>query len=302
MTDLPNFSDYCEAACKALWGDPDQTNRKEMRWGVARSFDYRSQGGRSYNRLKKTWYDADAKVGGSTLELIAFDKGWLDSEGKPKARGARFFEAWRIGYDKKIIAEPPPEKPAPVKWPIRKRYPYHNAEGAHVYDVVRFDTEIRDDRFRYQRANGEWKLGKTPRVLYHLPETIAAVKADQRILVCEGERDSDTATALGYVATTNPEGLGKWLPRFDAVFADAADVVIVSDNDDWWRTGVCRRESQALMQGRDAHSRHHLPAEGFERMGEGRRHPGSARRADRSGARLCPGGHGNGGARARANK
>jgi hypothetical protein len=231
MSDLPNFSDYCEAACKVLWGEPDQTNRKEMRWGVVRG-GYRSQSGRSYNRVKKTWYAADAEVGGSTLELIAFDKGWLDGEGKPKVRGARFFEAWRIGYDKKILPMPPPEKPAPVKWPIRKRYPYHDADGVHVYDVVRFDTDIRDDRFRYQRADGEWKLGKTPRVLYQLPATLAAVKAGQRVLVTEGEHDADTATALGYVATTNPEGLDKWLPRFDAVFAGAADVVIVSDNDE----------------------------------------------------------------------
>ena len=169
-----------------MWGEPDQTNRKEMRWGGARS-GYRGHSGRSYNRLKKTWYDADAKCGGSTLELIAFEKGWLDSEGKPKARGARFFEAWRIAYQKNIVPVPPPEKSAPVKWPIRKRYPYHDADGAHVYDVVRFDTEIRDDRFRYQRADGEWKLGKTPRVLYHLPETIAAVKSGQRILGCEGD-------------------------------------------------------------------------------------------------------------------
>ena len=34
------------------------------------------------------------------------------------------------------------------------------------------------------------------------------------------------------MATTNPEGIDKWLPRFDAVFAGAADVVIISDNDE----------------------------------------------------------------------
>jgi hypothetical protein len=230
MIDLPDFSAYCEAACKALWGEPDRVDHKQMHWGGDRRGGYKS-GGRRYNRRKKTWYDADTKVGGSTLELIAFDKGWLDGEGKPKVRGARFFEAWRIGYDKKILPLPPPEKSAPVKWPIRKRYPYHDADGVHVYDVVRFDTENKDDRFRYQRADGEWKLGKTPRVLYQLPATIAAVKSGQRILVTEGEHDADTATALGYVATTNPEGLDRWLPRFDAVFAGAADVVVVSDND-----------------------------------------------------------------------
>jgi len=87
------------------------------------------------------------------------------------------------------------------------------------------------DRCRYQRADGEWKLGKTPRVLYRLPETIAVVKAGKRLDICEGENDADTATALRYVAITNPEGINKWLPRFDAVLAGAADVVIVSDND-----------------------------------------------------------------------
>jgi putative DNA primase/helicase len=59
---------------------------------------------------------------------------------------------------------------------------------------------------------------------------MAAVKATKRVLVCEGERDANTAVALGYAATTMPGGVGKWRDEYDKFFK-GADVVIVSDND-----------------------------------------------------------------------
>jgi putative DNA primase/helicase len=225
MINLPDFSSYCEAACLEYWGQPDRKNFKELRWGPRDGY-----GGRSLSIKKKSWYDADAERGGSTLELIAIEEGYTDADGKPDTRGKRFFEVWRIGYDKKIITEPPPEPRAPIAAKIRKVFPYTDEQGKHLYDVVRFDTTNPDERFRYRLPSGEWKLGRTRRVLYRLPAVISAVKADALILVTEGEKDAETAVALGYVATTACGGVGEWRDAYDKSFA-GADVVIVADND-----------------------------------------------------------------------
>jgi hypothetical protein len=67
-------------------------------------------------------------------------------------------------------------------------------------------------------------------VLYRLPALIAAVKSGKQVLITEGERDADTAVALGFAATTMPGGINKWFALYDEFFRDA-DIVIVSDND-----------------------------------------------------------------------
>jgi putative DNA primase/helicase len=224
MIALPDFSIYCEAACIEYWGQPDKKNFKELRWGKPDGYS-----GRSFNFKKKRWYDRDAKRGGSTLTLIALEEGLTDQKGKADVRGKRFFEAWRIGYQKKIIAEPPPEPRGGGK-DIRAVFPYRDENGAHLYDVVRFNTDEVDERFRYRLPSGEWKLGKTRRVLYRLPELIAAIKAGERVLVCEGERDANAAVKLGYAATTNCGGIGRWRSAYDGFFK-GADVVVVADND-----------------------------------------------------------------------
>ena len=46
----------------------------------------------------------------------------------------------------------------------------------------------------------------------------------------EGEKDADTLTALGYVATTMPGGAGHWLDIHTEALAGAI-VDIVADND-----------------------------------------------------------------------
>jgi hypothetical protein len=79
-------------------------------------------------------------------------------------------------------------------------------------------------------------------VLYRLPELIAAVKAGERVLICEGEKDCNTAVRLGYAATTMPGGVGKWRKEFDEFFR-GADVVVVSDNDSQLKD----RKTGALM-------------------------------------------------------
>jgi hypothetical protein len=227
MRDAPDFSSYCAAACIAFWGEPDHKNHKELRWGARDGY-----GGRSCNLKKRCWYDADAKIGGSTLELIAYERGWHDGDGKPNVRGKRFFEAWRIAHEKNIVPEPPPGPRAPIDAPIRAVFAYHDENGVHLYDVVRFDTENKNDRFRYRQPDGTtWKLGKTRRALYRLPALIAAIKAGALVLFTEGEKDCETAVRLGYAATCHCGGVVDGWRKAYAQQLAAADVVIVADTD-----------------------------------------------------------------------
>jgi len=225
MSDLPDFKQYCEPACIKLWGEPDKRTKKELRWNGSDAY-----GARTYDLRKHVWYDAAADRGGSTLELIAYNKG-LPNE---KLRGQAFFEMWKALVELGVGAPAPKPKSNDSGKPILATYPYYNENGVVLFEVVRFDTANPDERFRQHRPDdkGGWIWGTkgVRKVLFRLPELIAAVKAGQRVLVTEGEKDANTAVKLGYAATTMPGGVGKWLKQYDAFFA-GADVVVVSDND-----------------------------------------------------------------------
>lgn len=106
-------------------------------------------------------------------------------------------------------------------------YPYTDANGALLYTVVRYEPKT----FRQRRADGAWSMAGVTRTLYNLPAVIAAVRASQPVLVVEGEKDVETARAMGLCATTNAGGATKW----DAAFSDylvGAHVIIVPDKDE----------------------------------------------------------------------
>jgi putative DNA primase/helicase len=58
-------------------------------------------------------------------------------------------------------------------------------------------------------------------VLYRLPDLIKAVANGSTVLVCEGEKDADSLTALGFVATTNAMGAGKWRAEYNEALRGA---------------------------------------------------------------------------------
>jgi hypothetical protein len=241
MNNLPDFSQFCEATCIKLWGEPAKRTKKELRWENGDAY-----GVRTYTINKRAWYDHGAERGGSTLELIAYSKG-LPNE---KLRGRAFIEMWKALVELGVGIDPPPSPK--LKWPILATYPYPDENNVLLFEVVRFDTtpkdafeELReawrrerregtDERFRQRQPDGKgdwiWNTKGVRRVLYRLPQLIEAVKAEQLVLVTEGEKDANTAVKLGYAATTMPGGVGKWRNEYDEFFRDA-DVVIVSDND-----------------------------------------------------------------------
>jgi putative DNA primase/helicase len=58
-----------------------------------------------------------------------------------------------------------------------------------------------------------------------------AIREGLRVWLVEGEKDADALYSLGFTATTNAGGAGKWQPTYTQALA-GADVVILPDNDE----------------------------------------------------------------------
>lgn len=121
-------------------------------------------------------------------------------------------------------------------WPsFRAMYEYEDENGKPLYAILR---QMGDDGRKTMRAwrsdgPGMWRAGISGvrRVLYRLPQLIAGIKREERVLVVEGEKDVNSLRDQGCVATCNPFGAGKWNPEY-APFFRGADVAILPDNDD----------------------------------------------------------------------
>jgi 5S rRNA maturation endonuclease (ribonuclease M5) len=121
---------------------------------------------------------------------------------------------------------------------IVRTYDYRDEQGELLFQTVRlWAPPPKNKDFRQRRPDGKgewiWKLDGTRRVLYRLPELVAAGRQDCAgwVFVVEGEKDADRLANLGLVATTNPMGAGKWRNEY-AQFLRGRRVVILPDNDE----------------------------------------------------------------------
>ena len=109
-------------------------------------------------------------------------------------------------------------------------YDYHDADGALVFQVVRMEPK----GFPQRRPDGAggwiWNLKGVQRVLYRLPELLAADPGSW-VLIPEGEKDAGRLADLGCIATTNPGGAGKWRVAYDKPLAGRR-VAILPDHDE----------------------------------------------------------------------
>ncbi len=116
--------------------------------------------------------------------------------------------------------------------PAVRFYRYTDAGGALLYEVARTTAK----QFPQRRpdpsspSGWRWKLDGVQRVLYRLPEVLAAVAAGETVYVTEGEKDADRLRELGHVATCNPGGAGKWSDTYSEVLAGAT-VRVIADRD-----------------------------------------------------------------------
>jgi len=122
--------------------------------------------------------------------------------------------------------------------PASHVYDYRDESGKLLFQVLRVPQPGGSKTFRQRvpdpiaKSGWRWKLGDTRKVLYRLPELIAALEAGQTVWVVEGEKDVETLARHGITATCNSGGAGpgKWLDEYTDHFVDA-HVRIVADCD-----------------------------------------------------------------------
>lgn len=127
-------------------------------------------------------------------------------------------------------------------------YDYVDDQGRLLYQVVRFEPKD----FRQRRPDGSggwaWDLHGVDRVLYRLPDVLAAARSGGVVWVVEGEKDADALCRAGVVATTAAGGAkAPWLAQYTEALRGASEVVVVADAD---RPGYARAKTvyEALQQ------------------------------------------------------
>lgn len=189
--------------------------------------------------------------------------GGLDEE-----KGGTFAHRLRGGeckcgttHDMRAAASSSPAAPERAERAQEKRlvatYSYTDEQGAEVHQVLRYVLEGGDKTFRQRHRNGGgewvWKLDGVRRVLYRLHELVAD-DADRTVYIVEGEKDVESLTSRGYLATCNAGGVGEgWSKIADHMREVLAgrNVVIVADRDDAQKEQGRTRE-KALKHARTA--------------------------------------------------
>lgn len=173
----------------------------------------------SVDTEKGLWHCFGGCGGGSVIDLIAMFEN-MNPSSVLKMFGSKDYErtpAQFQGGDSKA------EKVKPV---IDKIYSYQNALGVEVYQAIR----MRPKSFRQRHPDGKggwvWTMEGVERVLYRLPEIIKS----ETVAICEGEKDAENITSLGFCGTCNVGGAGKWLDGYTESIT-GKDVLIFGDND-----------------------------------------------------------------------
>lgn len=108
-----------------------------------------------------------------------------------------------------------------IFWGLSEGRYYETYDGSNSYSLTKRDTKHID-------------LPETEKTLYNLPNLKNKLAYGDTVYIVEGEKDANTMTKLGLVATTAPTGGGsgdnKWSKEFNEFFK-GADVVILPDND-----------------------------------------------------------------------
>lgn len=133
-------------------------------------------------------------------------------------------------------------------------YPYYLADGTLEYEVLRV-PDVKGKRFFQRQPDPDaphgyrWNIDGATRVLYRLPQVLAAVRAGATIHIAEGEKCVHAlldVIAEGDEATTNSGGAGRWTEAFSASI-EGANVIIYADSNEVGREHA-RDVRKSLMQ------------------------------------------------------
>lgn len=148
---------------------------------------------------------------------------------------------------------------------VETPYLYCDADGVVLGRQVRHEQRYErghTKRFVQQHpgTDGEWVNGGwSPRGLYRLPEIVEAIAAGQPIIVCEGEKDADSAVErLELPGTTNCGGAPNWTTECAEQLTGAGEVWLILDRD---QAGYLRGlDVPATLTGKVGQVRCWLPA------------------------------------------
>ena len=104
-------------------------------------------------------------------------------------------------------------------------YHYRDASGAERFQKKRVDFPNGSKKVYLPKGFSKANDG----ILFNLPSLRNPNRSGEPVFFCEGEKDVDNLTALGYLATTCGSS-SDWKPEYAAYFRDR-DVVILSDDD-----------------------------------------------------------------------
>lgn len=124
----------------------------------------------------------------------------------------------------------PTSRKVPVQARIVETHSYTDAEGAEIFQVLRYEPKTFKQRHREGGA-WVWSMEGVQRELYQLPRVVAAIARGETIYLAEGERKVRTLETFGLTGTCNSGGAGKWIQRYTDTLT-GANVYILPDNDE----------------------------------------------------------------------
>jgi hypothetical protein len=128
-----------------------------------------------------------------------------------------------------LVGIPKEREPKPKKRRIVATYDYTNAQGELIHQSIKYDPKGYGQRRPDGKGGWIWKMAGVTTVLYNLPK-LAEDAPDKPVWIVEGEKDADTLTKAGHIATTCPMGAGKWKDHYN-VHLKRRHVIACSDND-----------------------------------------------------------------------
>jgi len=176
----------------------------------------------SVNVEKGLWWCFGCNIGGSVLDYLARRQGKPVEEVLKELSGQLVRTGPRLHTNGNVTGK------------VVSTYVYRSATGTELYRVLRYEPKT----FKQQKWTGKdwaWGMEGVQRVLYNLPEVLAA--GDKPVVIVEGEKDADNLTKLGWVATCNVGGAGKWMDGYSEALKGRS-VVICGDNDEPGRKHV----------------------------------------------------------------
>lgn len=221
--------------------DRDQILRDHplIEYCQSRDMEFRRMGGELYARCpfhddgkrpnfrvnedKELWHCDVCGVGGSVIDLVSRLENISIGEAMAKLSGREMSRpaprSTQKPTSKKDIEEQPDLK-------LVATYDYTDENGKLIFQALRYDPKT----FRQRRPDGKggwvWNLDGVTRVLFNLPQILK----NDNIFIVEGEKDACQLRDVGFCATTNVGGAGRWLESYCAALKGKS-VVLCGDND-----------------------------------------------------------------------